>query len=335
MKASKGTLTRSLDQPDPAIRLYLFHGPDEAGSRSLASRLLAGLGAEKSPIAAAQLKSDPALLSDEAGAISMFGARQAIWIDPAGDEIVAACQALLDADAIENPAVVIAGALRKTSGLLKLAEASALALTHASYPLEGRDLEQLAITLGRAQGLRIDSGVARRIVTSAGGNQAIIAAEIEKYAVFLCADPDTPRDLDSSALDLLGLDTEGDAAQLGDLALDGELRLLCDTLDRVSGGAEPIPLLRTLHRRILQLVPLRARMDAGESLDAVMTSAGKSLFWRDKAIYQRLLARWTSARIAQLSWRLGRLERQVMLTPVPDESALGEELIATARAARR
>ena len=34
MKAVKASLARALDQPDPAIRFYLFHGPDEAGSRA-------------------------------------------------------------------------------------------------------------------------------------------------------------------------------------------------------------------------------------------------------------------------------------------------------------
>ncbi len=48
MKAVKSSLAHSLERPDPSIRFYLFHGPDEAGSRALAMRLLKGLGdAEK------------------------------------------------------------------------------------------------------------------------------------------------------------------------------------------------------------------------------------------------------------------------------------------------
>ena len=44
MKAVKGSLAGALERPDPAIRFYLFYGPDEAGSRALAIRLLKGLG---------------------------------------------------------------------------------------------------------------------------------------------------------------------------------------------------------------------------------------------------------------------------------------------------
>ena len=42
MKTVKGGLAGALDRPDPEIRFYLFHGPDEAGSRGLAERLLKG-----------------------------------------------------------------------------------------------------------------------------------------------------------------------------------------------------------------------------------------------------------------------------------------------------
>ena len=44
MKAAKASLQGALDRPDPAVRFYLFYGPDEAGSRALALRLLKGLG---------------------------------------------------------------------------------------------------------------------------------------------------------------------------------------------------------------------------------------------------------------------------------------------------
>ena len=85
MKAAKGSLPSALDRPDPAIRYYLFHGPDEAGSRALAARLLKGLGnADKFIVVGQAVKSDPATLADEAGAISLFGGKRAIWVEPAG-----------------------------------------------------------------------------------------------------------------------------------------------------------------------------------------------------------------------------------------------------------
>ena len=68
MKAAKGGLAAALDRPDPEIRFYLFHGPDEAGSRGLAERLLKGLTADKFVVLSSAIKPDPAVLADEAGA---------------------------------------------------------------------------------------------------------------------------------------------------------------------------------------------------------------------------------------------------------------------------
>ena len=82
----------------------------------------------------------------------MFGGRRAIWVEPAGDEICDAVEALLEAQAAESPVIAVAGGLRKTSKLLKFAEAHPLALAHVSYELGERDLERLVEDLGAARG---------------------------------------------------------------------------------------------------------------------------------------------------------------------------------------
>ena len=123
MKLVKGAIDRAIDRPAPETRFYLFYGPDDAGSRHLATRLLNSLGAEKYSVLAATVKADPAVLADEAGALALFGGPRAIWIEPAGDEISDGVAAVLAAGSVESAVIAIAGALRKTSGLLKLAEA--------------------------------------------------------------------------------------------------------------------------------------------------------------------------------------------------------------------
>jgi DNA polymerase-3 subunit delta len=82
------------------------------------------------------------------------------------------------------------------------------------------------------------------------------------------------------------------------------------------------------------LAPLRARVERGERVDGVMTLMGKSLFFKDKAKVQRMLSRWSAEGLATAAERAGKLERALMFTPVPDQEALGEELLAIARKAR-
>jgi DNA polymerase-3 subunit delta len=336
MKASRGNVGRAVDQPESKVRFYLLHGPDEAQSRALGERLVAALGASRYLIAASSVKSDPATLGDEAGAMSLFGGKRVIWIEPAGDEIVAGVEALLEANSVESAVVAIAGALRKTSALLKLAESSPSALAFAAYLPEGADAERMVIDVGRRVGLKISPPVAARIADSAENDQAIVFQELQKLALYLDAAPESPKELDSEAIDAVGAElSEGDVPRLADLALAGEMAELADQLALLPHGAEGIPIVRALQRRLLQVAPARARIERGERPDAVMTSLGKSLFWKDKALVQRLLSLWDSRRLATISERAGKLEREMMFSPVPTQEALGEELLAIARAAKR
>ena len=338
MKAVKTSFGSALDRPASGIRFYLFYGPDESGSRALAMRLLKGLGnAEKFIVIGTAVKNDPASLADEAGAMALFGGARALWIEPAGEEIVEGVSALLDASASESAVVAVAGALRKTSGLLKLAEAHPAALAHCSYVPEGRDMERVIGELSREVGLSLSPDVSQRVAAAANSNQAIAASELEKYALFLGADPANSRELDHDTLDLLSADAaESDFLKLGDLALAGRMEALLDELGRLPhGGNEAIPVIRALQRRLVMLAPLRARVERGESVAAVLASLGKALFWKDKSIVQRMLSSWSSERIAQAATRVAALERQLMLSKAPEEASMAETLITLARVGQR
>lgn len=324
-----------MDRPDPAIRFYLFYGPDEAGSRHLATRLLTGLGAEKFAVMAGAIKTDPAVLADEASAMALFGGPRAIWIEPAGDEITDGVANLLEAATVESPVIAIAGALRKTSGLVKLAETHGQAAALISYIPEGRDADRMVIMAGRLVGLRIEGDVAARLAADCGNNQAIVAQEVEKFAIYLNSAPDRMCDLPHEVIDMLGADSsEGNLTRLGDLALAGSGRELLLEIDRAAiSPGEAVPAVRALQRRLLQLAPLSARIERGERVDGVLASMGKALFWKDKPLLQRLVSVWSPERIAQAMERCSALERATMLSDEPPVAALGEELITIARVA--
>ena len=337
MKASKQSVGRTVEQPDRDVRFYLFHGPDEAQSRALGQRLMEALGASKFMIAADAVKSDPASLVDEAAAMSLFGGVRAIWIEPANDDIAVGVEALLDAASAESPVIAIAGALRKTSALLKLAEASPQAVAFAAYVPEGQDAERMVIEVGRRFGLKIGPAIAARLADNCSNDQAIVAQELQKLALYVEASPHSPKELDHEAIDAVGADTaEGDFQRLADLALSGSLGELADELSRLpSAGSEAIPIVRSLQRRLLMLAPARARIERGETPDAVMTSLGRSVFWKDKPAVAKMLSHWDAERLARVAKRAGALERALMFSPAPEHEALGEELLAIAREARR
>jgi DNA polymerase-3 subunit delta len=336
MRPAKGALGRALDRPDPATRFYLFYGQDEGQSRGHGERLLRGLDAEKSAVSAQAAKADPALLADEAAAIGLFGGKRALWVEPAGDEIAAAVEALLDAVNVESPVIAIAGALRKTSPLVKLAESDSKALAHISYNLDERDAERLVEELASAEGLRLAPGIAARIAAAAGNERGIIVQELTKIALYAGASPDSPRPVDRDILDEIGAGAEGDWMRLGDLALSGELGRLSQELEASAADADPVAVLRALQRRLMMLAPISARVDRGARPHDAVTSAGRAVFWKDKELVARLVSLWDSKALERAFERSGALERRLMSTnPPPAAEAVEEELVAIALMARR
>ncbi len=336
MKIPRGGVARAVDRPDPNVRFYLFYGPDEAQSQALGERLLKALDADKAAVASSAIRSNPALLSDEAGAMSLFGGKRGIWVQPGGDEIADGVESLLELPAVESPVIAVGGQLRKNSALLKLAEGHALALAHISYVPEGADAERMVEEFARAEGLRPQDGVAARIAEGCEGDRRMVAQERAKLALYVGASPEAPRELGHDALDAVGAGMGGGTMQIADLALAGDLEQLSLELAQLpEGGSDAIPVLRSLQRRLLMLAPLRARVEQGQRPGDVVASAGKAVFWKDKSLVEGMLRKWDAAGLARVAERAGELERAMMLRGVPQVEALGEELTAIARQAAR
>lgn len=339
MKPAEAALRRALDGADASIRLYLLHGPDDAASRALAARLGTALGrdAERIDLSAQMLKGDPARLADEAASISLFGGRRWIRVEPTTDDAAEAIAALLEAPAAGNPVAAIAGTLRKDSKLLKLVQGSKAALSHASYLPEGRDADQLVTGMSRDLGLELRPDVARRLAAATGGDRALIASELEKLALYLDAAPDQPRPVDHATLDALGAASEeGDLSRLSHAVFGGQPGRTDAELARLAGeGIEGITILRALGRRALQLAQLRGQMAQGESIDRVMETAGRAIFWKERDQITQELARWTPERLATAVERLAQAERQVKAPGYPGHALVEQELLAISRAAER
>lgn len=336
MKAAKGTIGKLLDQPDEAIRFYLFWGPDESQSRGQATRLLQALGADRFIVISNAVRTDPASLADEAGAMALFGGRRVIWIEPAGEEIRDGIAAVLAAPATESPVVAIVSASARPKELIKFAETSPLAIAFASYAPEGAEAERMVIDIGRRFGLTIERPVAARIAASCGNDQAIAAQEMDKFALYLDASTSRPKPLDHEAVDAVGADLgDSDPLRMSDLAMVGEIEAVAEALGTLTSSAQAIPVIRSFQRKLLALAPARAKVELGQRPDAVMASMGKALFWKEKDGFAKMLRRWSAADIAHLSDRAGKTERALLFDDAPEQEALGEELLAVARAARR
>ncbi|HEY0112304.1 MAG TPA: DNA polymerase III subunit delta [Allosphingosinicella sp.] len=338
MKANRAQIERALRNPGQQS-FFLLYGPDDSGSRALAKLVAVAMGAEaeRVELSGSELKSDPARLADEAASLSLFGGARYVLVEPAGDECVAAVEALLQAPQRGNPVVLVAGALKPASKLLKLALGEPSALAFASYAPEGAEAERMVAEMARAEGIAVRPDVARRLADGCGGNRAILALELQKLALYLGAAPDRPQPLDHDALDEVGAAAEeGDLSRLVDSVGSGNMALLKAELQRLSSeGVEGVPLIRAVLRRMSLLTRLRAQVERGQSVDAVMASQGKSLFWKEKDGVARQLGRWRAEALARSVSRLVEAERQLKASGGLGPVAADEELFAICRKAAR
>ena len=111
-----------------------------------------------------------------------------------------------------------------------------MALAFAAYVPEGQDAERMVTDLGRRFGLKISPPVAARIADACGNDQAIVAQELQKLALYIDASPHSPKELDHDAIDAVGADNaEGDFLRLADLALSGDMRRACRRVGAAAG----------------------------------------------------------------------------------------------------
>lgn len=336
MKADRSAVERALRSPSPGCRVVLLYGPDEAGSRALAK--VSGMnGGVRTALSGAELKADPARLADEAAALSLFGEVRYILVEPAGDEIVPAVEGLLAANVAGNLVVIVAGALKPTSKLLKLGLASKQALVLASYLPDARNAPRLVQELARDHGLSIRPDLARTLFDRVAGNRAVLAQELSKIADYLDADSGRTQVVDEAVLAAVGAACEeGDLSRLVDSVADGDAARLQAELVRLSSeGLEGIPLIRAVQRRLILLAGMGAEIGPGRDMAAVIAGRGKSLFWKEKDAITRQLARWRPAIVARAMGRLLEAERQVKAAGSLGTPAVNEELFAICRQASR
>jgi DNA polymerase-3 subunit delta len=295
-------IQRALARWDPAIRLLLLAGQDEPASRTLAAAAVKALSDPADPLSVVdltpdELKSDPARLADEAASISMFGGRRVIRVDGAGEGVGQAAALLLAAPAAGNPVIMLAGDLSKASGLRKLAEDSPLALLLISWPMKADELDQWLRSEARSHGLRLEPGVAERLIATSDSDTAILTSELQKFALFLNSSAEAPKALERAHLALLGADSaEEDLNLLVSAVVNSDQRQLERQL-RLLAGSSSIPALRAVARRLLQLAEARAAVDAGAQPSAAVQALRPPIFWGERDAFTAALRHWPMPRI--------------------------------------
>lgn len=299
----------------PGLRLVLLHGQDASASRDHADQVARQFADPGNPAAVellsgSELAKDPQALVAAAGALSMFGDRTVVRIDGLEEECLAAVEALLAGPA-GNPVIAVAGALKKGSKLLALAEKSDMVAALVSYEPGRGDANRLVGEIAAGLGLRPSRDAAQALFDAAGGDRVLIRRELEKLALYLDVADGEMRPLELADVAAVGVGI-GDAAMHDLVAAvsSGRAAQVADLLARHGAGVA-IPLLRAMERRLGLLLTLRAAVEAGASPRDAVDSARPPIFWKEKDAVTAEVAAWTTPLLAQSLHEVLQAERAI------------------------
>jgi DNA polymerase-3 subunit delta len=322
----------------PDIRLFFIFGLDESAVADIAGQMAAQLGgAERIDIDSDRIKNDPALLADEAAALSLFGDKRYVRLNFRREEGLAAVENLLALEGDANPVIATAGNLTKASKLRKLAESHPKAMAHICYLPEEGTATASVIAYAATVGLKLDRSLAARIGRYTGQDRKLAQAEVDKLSLYYDASPQRPATVEVAAFEALSAETgEENVSGLINQVMGGELRGTGRELAAARDmGVDAIRIVRALQRRVSLLASLRAKVDNGANPGAVV-KATRSIFWKEADDFVKQLSRWPSARLAGLNGHLLDVEAKLMSVREGLGSViLEEELIRIARAAAR
>ena len=316
MKLPGSHIESFLRRPDDRYPVILVYGPDEGLVRERVERLIASVLEDAAdPFRSCDLNADlvqaePGRLLDEARALSLIGGRRVVRLRQAGDQVTAACKALLALPAIEALVLIEAGELTRSSSLRRLIERAPNAVALPCYRDEGRSLAALIDRLLAERGLQAEADARDYLIEHLGSDRGITRSELDKLALYVADDrygsertrrrvslDDVAAVIGDSAT--LSIDDLVHAAALGDQAATERClnRLLAQ-------GESPIRLIRALANHMTRLHRFACQIERGESPERVVAAARPQVHFRRRNDVVRQLRHWRTERTERVLARL-------------------------------
>ncbi|ANU06876.1 DNA polymerase III subunit delta [Paraurantiacibacter namhicola] len=346
MKLTQRDFRQGAARAASECRIFFFCGPDEAGA-SAAANAIAGLiedPGERVEFSGADMRSDPVRLVDEARSSSLFGDKRHLFIRASGEEAHEGLKLLTAAiDMGEGdgacPVLVHATSATDKSRTAKLLAGRKDALVAMFYPPDLRDMAREVRQMAGAAGLTLSGDIAERIARGCGLDARLAQSEVTKLALYLGADPQSPKQASVEALEEIGAVTEEDGFQpVVDAVLGGQVRRLPAEIARMRElSLNPVGLLLAMERRAAQLAGLAGRLGRRPDVQAFMNEEkqARRIFFKDQRALAQQLERWRGRNLERLVDRLTALHRQLLTNSQAAELLLAQELTQIARFAAR
>ncbi|MEQ8194506.1 MAG: DNA polymerase III subunit delta [Rhodospirillales bacterium] len=331
MKIAPRQVESFLARPDSGVHAVLIYGPDQGLARERAERLIASVIKDTNDpfllttLAGAALRQDPALLSDEAAALSFSQERRVIRVRDATDGLAKIFSDFLDDPKGDSFIIVEAGELGPRSTLRKTFEQADAAAALACYADDNRQLAHvIEETLGRYK-IRVSREAMAYLLERLGADRMITRGELEKLALYMNEGTtvgleDARACIDDSAA--VSLDAVVYAACSGDhAALDVELRRV------YAEGTHPVQILRALARHLQRLQLANALVRGGQTVDQAMKAMRPPILFMFADRFRYQVSLWPAGRLADAVDIVLEAEMQCKTTGVPAEALCGRTLM--------
>lgn len=340
VKIASGRADSFSRKPDPQICAALIYGPDSGLVRERAENLIKAVaGSLDDPfrtreLTLAELKADPALLRDEANALSLSGGRRAVNLRNAGDSIASLFAELLG-DGQKGGALVVleAGNLTPRSSLRLLFEEHAAAAALPCYLDDEATLTDVIESSLRQRGLAATPDALEFLASQLGGDRLVTRGELDKLALYAAGQTSVSLE-DAEAC--IGDSSERGVDDLAAAMTAGDQGLVDRTYGRVlHEGANPIQVLRLIQRHFDRMHVVAGKTAAGGNLDMVIKSLRPPVFFKAVAPFKAALRNWPVAKIGQAMELLLKAEMDCKTTGMPSELICARVLMQITAAARR
>lgn len=340
MKISGARQESFINGHDPAIACILLYGPDRGLVRERSLKLAKTVVETPDDpfrvveLCGADLRADPARLSDEAQAMAFGGGRRLIKLRDVTDATSKIVEAYLKIATPDDALVVVEGGeLGPRSSLRKLFEKADNAAAIACYADDQRSLPKVITETLGAHDLKPSRDAMAYLAGNLGSDRSVTRGELEKLALYMGA-PGTVELEDAMAA--IG---DNAATALDDITLaagSGDQAKLDKALMRALGeGVHPVQILRATARHFLRLHEASGHVAKGKNPDMAMKSLKPPVMFMQADRFRSQLQRWRPAHLNNALDILVEAEMDCKTTGMPIEAICSRALMRIAQAAKR
>jgi len=326
-------------KPSAETAVLLVFGADRGQVSELAANAVKAVAEDvNDPFRVAELtvaaiQEDPALLNDEARALSLTGGRRAVRVRAAADALTKTLTEYLENPSPDAVIVLEAGELPTRSSLRKLAESHARAAAIACYRDEGAGLSALIKEVLGAHQVQIAPDAMRYVASQLGADRQASRNALEKLALY--AGPGASVSLEDARA-VVGDVAESTLDELAQATAAGQAGMAQKLLQRLYGeGTSEVAILRGLARHFGRLAEARALADGGMDAEGAVGKLRPPVFFRAKPAMVAAVSGWSSPRLATALDRLLRAEIDCKTTGMPAHLICARAVLALSMAAPR